>query len=189
MLESLLTTYGYPILIIGTFLEGETVMILAGVAAHLGYLSLDWVIICGFSGTLLGDQLYFFLGRRHGKSMLAKHPGWLAPAERVFETLKRHQNLLILSFRFLYGIRTVTPFAIGMSDVSYLRFTLLNIAGAGVWAIGIASAGYYFGQAVELVLGDIKKYELEVMAAIVVFASLIWFIRFYRQRRSRQNNT
>ena len=90
-------------------------MILAGVAAHLGYLSLDWVIVCGFCGTFFGDQLYFFLGRRHGKSMLARHPSWQAPADRVFDKIERQQNLLILSFRFLYGIRTVTPFAIGMS--------------------------------------------------------------------------
>jgi membrane protein DedA with SNARE-associated domain len=69
MLESLLATYGYPILIIGTFLEGETVLILGGVSAHLGYLSLNWVIACGFCGTLLGDQFYFFLGRRHGKTL------------------------------------------------------------------------------------------------------------------------
>ena len=186
MLESLLTTYGYPALIIGTFLEGETVMILAGVAAHMGYLSLDWVIICGFSGTVIGDQLYFYLGRRNGKSMLSRHPSWQAPADRVFTKLKKHQNLLILSFRFLYGIRTVTPFAIGMSEVSYLRFALLNIIGAGIWAISIASAGYYFGQAVETVLGDIKKYEVEVMTTIVVIASLIWLIHFYRQRSSRQ---
>lgn len=126
MLESLLSSYGYPILIIGTFLEGETVMILAGVAARIGYLSLDWVILCGFCGTFFGDQLYFILGRRHGKSMLARHPSWQAPASRVFKKLQRHQNLLILSFRFLYGIRTVTPFVIGMSDVSYLRFALLK---------------------------------------------------------------
>ena len=49
-------------------------MILAGVAAHLGYLSLDWIIVCGFSGTFFRDQLYFFLGRRHGKRMLSNRP-------------------------------------------------------------------------------------------------------------------
>ena len=78
MLESLLRAYGYPVLIIGTFLEGESVMLLAGVAAHIGDLSLDWVILCGFCGTFFGDQLYFILGRRHGKSMLAKRPAWQA---------------------------------------------------------------------------------------------------------------
>jgi len=189
MLESLLSTYGYPALIIGTFLEGETVMILAGVAAHLGYLSLDWVIVCGFCGTVIGDQLYFYLGRRHGKAMLTRHPSWQAPVIRVFDKLERHQNLLILSFRFLYGIRTVTPYAIGMSNVSYLRFALLNIIGAGIWAISIASAGYFFGRAVDTALGDIKKYELEVMAAIIMFAGLVWFIRFYRQRQASHTDS
>ena len=76
MLESLLASYGYPIVLLGTFLEGETVMVLAGVAAHMGYLSLDWVIACGFCGTYIGDQLYFYLGRKHGKTMLARHPAW-----------------------------------------------------------------------------------------------------------------
>ena len=183
MLESLLSTYGYPILIIGTFLEGETVLILGGLSAHLGYLSLGWVIACGFIGTLLGDQLYFILGRRHGRTWLARHPAWQARVENVISKLDRHPNLLILSFRFFYGLRTVTPFTIGMSRVSYLRFTLLNMTGAGVWATCIGLAGYYFGRAVESFLGDIKHYELELMASIVAVAVLFWFVRAYRHRR------
>ena len=185
MLESLLTSYGYPILIIGTFFEGETVMILAGVAAHIGYLSLEWVILCGFCGTFFGDQLYFILGRRHGQSMLAKHPAWQAPADKVFNKLKRHKNILILSFRFLYGIRTVTPFVIGMSDVSYLRYSLLSFIRAAIWATSIGAAGYYFGRAVETVLGDIKHYELELITAIVGIAALIWLTHFFRHKIKR----
>ena len=189
MLESLLANYGYPILVIGTFLEGETILVLGGVVAHMGYLSLDLVITCGFCGTLIGDQLYFFLGRRHGKTMLKRHPSWQNRANRVFTILERHQNLLIIGFRFLYGLRTVTPFAIGMSDVSYLRFALLNAIGAGIWATAIALAGYYFGRAVEAVLGDIKHYEIEVIAAIVVIAVLVWLAHVYRQRRSVGSNS
>ena len=102
-------------------------MVLAGVAVHLGYLSLGWVITCGFLGTLFGDQLYFFLGRRHGTKFLARYPSWQQRSQRVYRIMERYPNLLILGCRFLYGIRTVTPFAIGMSNVSYLRFTLLNI--------------------------------------------------------------
>lgn len=184
MLETLLTNYGYPVLVAGTFLEGETVVVLGGVAAHLGYLSLDWVIVCGFCGTLLGDQLYFFLGRRHGRALLERHPSWQGRAEQVFQKLERHQNLLILGFRFLYGLRSVTPFAIGMSEVSYLRYTLLNAIGAGIWASSIGCAGYYFGRAVEAILGDIKQYEVEVMAGIVGLAMVIWLVHFYRRRRS-----
>ena len=183
MLESLLTTYGYPILVIGTFLEGETVLVLGGLAAHLGYLSLDWVIACGFCGTVFGDQLYFFLGRRHGKTLLARHPSWQPRAERALRILERHQNLLIVGFRFLYGLRSVTPFAIGISNVSYLRFTLLNLIGAGIWATSIGFAGYYFGRATEAILGDLKRYEVELMAGIVGLAVVIWLAHFYWRRR------
>ena len=67
MLESLLVTYDYPILLLGSFVEGETIMILAGVAAHLGYLSIEWVIFCGFFGTLFSDP-YFILDRCHSRT-------------------------------------------------------------------------------------------------------------------------
>ena len=184
MLEHLLTDYGYPIIIIGTFLEGETVMVLAGLAAQMGYLSLDWVILCGFAGTVLGDQTYFSLGRHHGKSWLMRKPSWRTRAERVFDILERHQNLLIIGFRFLYGIRTVTPFAIGVSDVSYLRFILLNLSGAALWATSIGLAGYYFGHAVEAVVGDIKHYELALMLSIIVISSIVWLTQYYRRRRN-----
>ncbi len=70
-----------------------------------------------------------------------------------------------------------------MSDVSYLRFASLNIIGAGIWAMSIGAAGYYFGQAVEKVLGDIKHYELELIAAIVGIAALIWLTHFYRRKK------
>lgn len=183
MLESLVTNYGYPALIIGTFLEGETVLVLGGIAAHLGYLSLDWVIACGYCGTLCGDQLYFIIGRRHGKSLLARRPSWQSGAARVFRTLERHRNLLILGFRFIYGLRSVTPFAIGTSDVSYLRFAVLNVIGAGIWATSIALAGYYFGHAVEAILGDVRHYELELMGSVIAGALALWTAHAYWRRR------
>lgn len=79
----------------------------------------------------------------------------------------------------------MTPFAIGMSEISYLRFAILNMIGAGIWAISIAFAGYYFGQAVETVLGDIKHYEVGIMAGIVGISALVWAIHFYRHRINR----
>jgi membrane protein DedA with SNARE-associated domain len=183
MLENLLAHYGYPILIIGTFLEGETVLILAGFAAQRGYLSLDWVIICGFIGTVLGDQIYFGLGRRHGKSWLIRKPSWQSRAERVFALLERHQNLLILGFRFIYGIRTVTPFAIGMSNVSYLRFALLNFTGAIIWATSFGLVGYFFGGIAEAILGHIKHYELALMLSIIAISGIVWITHYLRHQR------
>lgn len=182
MLESLLSSYGYPLLLLGTFLEGETILILGGIAAKLGYLSLGWVIACGFSGTLLGDQLYFYLGRRHGGEFLARRPAWQTRAQRVHRIMERYPILLILGFRFLYGLRTVTPFVLGTSGVSYALFTLLNVIGAGIWAVAIAVAGFYFGHSVEIVLGEIKHYEFQVMAFVGACGAVVWIVLLLRRR-------
>jgi len=184
MLESLLIQYGYPILLIGTFFEGETILVLGGVAAQMGYLSLDRVIACGFAGTLLGDQLYFLLGRRYGPGYLASRPAWQARSQKVYRIMERHPVLLILGFRFLYGLRTVTPFAIGMSNISYLRFALLNLLGAGLWAGLIALAGYYFGHGVALLIGDIQHYELEVLTLVGGIGLCVWGIYLFKHRNS-----
>ena len=188
MLETLLTAYGYPILLVGTFFEGETIMILGGLAAHLGYLSLGGVIACGFFGTLLGDQLSFFIGRRHSKNLLVRRARWQGRADRVFRLLERHQNLLIVGFRFFYGFRFVTPVVIGMSGVSFWRFLVLNLTGAALWAVAVAFAGYYFGRAVESMLGDVKRYEIALMAGMLAVAGLVWLVYLYRRRSGSESN-
>jgi len=184
MLETLVTQYGYPIIFLGTLLEGETVLVLGGVAAHLGYLSLDGVILSGLGGTLFGDQLFFLLGRLNGQSLLARHPAWKLRAERVFRLMEQRQNWLILGFRFLYGLRVVTPFALGTSEVAYRRFAALNLIGAGTWVTCISLVGYYFGKAVHSVVGDIEHYELWLMTAIAGTGLLVWVLHLYRRHRS-----
>jgi len=185
MLESLIDTYGYLAVLVGTFLEGETVLVLGGFAAHRGYLALPWVIMAAFLGTLCGDQLFFFLGRRHSQTVLARRPSWKARAERAQRLLERFRTPLILVFRFMYGLRTVIPFAIGMSTVQTREFIFLNIIGALVWALVVGTGGYLFGHALESILGNIKHYEREVLGAIAVIGALIWLIYFYRRRMRR----
>ncbi len=182
-LQLLIQEYGYVVVVVGTFFEGETVLVLGGLAAQLGYLELPWVIVSAFGGTVCGDQLYFFIGRYHGRAMLAKRPHWQRRAQRVFDILHRHQNWLLIGFRFLYGLRTVTPFAVGMSQVGTARFMLLNILSAGVWAVAIGMLGYVFGSAIQAVIGDIKHYELAIMLSVAAAATVAWAVSVWRRRR------
>lgn len=81
--ESLLQTYGYYALFIGTFLEGETILVLAGFLAHQGYLGFWWVVLLAFLGSLSGDTLVFHLGRWKGRAFLSRRPRWERRAVRV----------------------------------------------------------------------------------------------------------
>ncbi len=182
-LAELISTYGYLAILIGTFLEGETILILGGFAAHLGYLELPWVIASGLTGSFTGDQLYFYLGRHFGPKIIAKRLSWQEGAEKVYKHLHRHKNLLILSFRFFYGLRNVTPFAVGAAQISRTRFFTLNLIGAIVWAISFGYAGYLFGEAFRLFLEDFKRYEIYVLIALVVAGFLFWLFNLIRHRR------
>jgi len=67
MLENLLQHFGYPALALGTFLEGEMSLLLAAYLALRGILQIELVMLFAFLGTYASDQLWFHLGRRHGR--------------------------------------------------------------------------------------------------------------------------
>jgi membrane protein DedA with SNARE-associated domain len=182
-LESMIMSFGYPVIFIGTLLEGETILILGGFAARCRFLELHWVVLSAFFGTLFGDQLYFYIGRIKGMEFLERKPHWKLRTERVFQLLRKHQIAVLLGFRFLYGIRTVTPFLIGTSGISPFRFLILNMISAGVWAIVIGSAGYLFGQAVELVIKEIKQFEIFAFGIILLIGVIIWIIHWRTVKR------
>jgi membrane protein DedA with SNARE-associated domain len=182
-LEHLVTTYGYLALLLGTFFEGETILILGGFLAHRGYLHLPLVILAAFFGGFLADELSFFAGRWKGEALLAKHPRWQSRTRRVNDLLDRYHTPLILGFRFLYGLRIATPFVLGMSSVKTVRFVMLNAAGAVVWAVLIGGGGYLFGTALEALLRDVRKYEFEAAAGILIAGMAFWLVHSWRRRR------
>lgn len=183
-LEQFISNYGYAAIVVGTFFEGETILILGGFAAHQGYLQLPWVLVSAFIGTLIGDQFYFYIGRIKVHTTLEKSKNWKYKSERVFSLLYNHQILLILGFRFLYGLRTITPFIIGASRIKPVRFLLLNIVGAFTWSIVIGVLGYVFGHALETGIGDIRRYELWLFSGLAALGVAIWSVHLFSKKRA-----
>jgi len=182
-MERWIQQFGYLAVLVGTFLEGETILVLAGFAAHRGYLHLSGVIMAAFIGTLFGDQLFFYLGRKHSNYLLIRRPHWQPRLERIQNLIRNYQIPIMLGFRFLYGLRTVTPFALGMSKVALRLFIPLNVIGALIWAVVIGTAGYLFGHTLELILGDIKRYEYWAFAALLVSGLVVWVGYLWRRKR------
>jgi membrane protein DedA with SNARE-associated domain len=182
VIATLIRDYGYLAILVGTLFEGETIVLLAGAAAHFGYLDLTWIIATALAGSVAGDQLWFMLGRRWGPKITSLRRSWRERAERVHHYLRRHQDWLILSFRFYYGLRTVTPFAIGSAQVPKLRFLGLNLAGAVVWSIAFTFAGYFLGDATDYFLED-KRYGLYALGGAILAVGAILLAT--RMRRSK----
>lgn len=182
-IESIIVMYGYPAIFIGTFLEGETVLVLGGLAAHLGYLHLPGVMGAAFAGSLMGDQAAFHLGRRFGKRLLEKRPVLRVRVAQVNLLMARFRIGIVLGFRFIYGLRNVIPFTLGISPISSVRFLLLNIAGAFLWVALVGTGGYFFGKAMEVLLGELKRYEGEMLAIMAACGVAFWLLNHVHSHR------
>lgn len=148
-------------------------------------MALPWVILAAFIGSLCGDQLFFFLVRWHSQAILSKRPTWKVRVNKAQKLLERFRTPLILAFRFLYGLRTVAPFVIGMSSVPEAEFIFLNAAGDLVWAAAVGTGGYLFCSALEILIGNIKHYEIQEVGAIAAIGVLIWAVYFYRCKKRK----
>jgi len=166
-IAGLIESYGYLAVAVGAFLEGETVLALAGLAAYREYLDWRVVIVVATLAGFAGDQFYFHLGRHRGRQILARFPGAEQQAARFDALLARWHAPLIVGIRFLYGLRIVGPVLLGMGRVSAGKFFFYNLIGAAIWAPLVTGVGYLFGGMVEAVLHDIRQIEAWLFAAIV----------------------
>ncbi len=180
----LIQKYGYLATFAGSLVEGETLLILSGLAAHRGYLSLPTVIGIGALGGALGDLGFFMLGRRYGGELLSRFPRYEGTADRVRAMIERHPNATILGVRFMYGLRTAGPVVIGASRVPLPRFIVLNAIGALLWSGCWTGAGYVLGRAAERLLGDLAHVEGELFAAVLLAMALgVVTLRLWKARK------
>jgi membrane protein DedA with SNARE-associated domain len=173
--------YGYFAVFLGSLIEGESVILTAGVLAQKGYLSLWGIMLVAFMGTLLADQFLFHVGRLHGNRLLARWPSLESKASRALNLLRTYNTFYILSFRFIYGIRIISPIIIGMSGVTTKRFSFLNVIAAAVWSVLSCLAGYALGKGGATLWDSVKGFGLERVwwgLAVIIFAiALIWVVK------------
>ena len=173
----------YLVTLVWTFLEGETFVLFAGLAAKRGLLRLDLLVLCAWTGSFLGDQLYFAIGRLYGTRLLARFPRWRPGVAKALGWLERYDAAFVLSYRFIYGIRNFSSFALGLSGMSWRRFLGLNFIAAGIWAVAFSAAGYLAGAAFEKVLGDL---HFGVgLGLLALFVAIVWISLWVRRRRTR----
>ena len=175
----------YVITFVWAFLEGETFVIFSGAAAAAGLVDLRFLIIMAWLGSFSGDQLWFYLGRRFGVRILEKFPRFRPKTELVLSWLEKWKVIFILSFRFIYGVRNVASFAMGMSSLSWAQFASLNFVAASLWATSFASAGFLFGHALtRLAAEGFTGLSVTLLAVFVLAVGLkIWLGRRHAARR------
>ncbi|MEI6708606.1 MAG: DedA family protein [Methylococcales bacterium] len=187
-ITQLIQSYGDWIYLIAFFwaaLEGETFVIFAGLAAQRGYLNIYELILAVGLGSLMGDQICFWLGRCYGTRLLHHFPKLEGGVKQAIVWLEKHAVGFILSYRFMYGIRNVSSIAIGMSHLRWEKFALWNFIAAFVWAVAFSNIGYLFGGLIQqMPEGEDKLVSgiHQVMLGVVGLFLLVIAMRFISAR-------
>ena len=169
---------------VGLAIPGETAMLLGGVLAFQGRLSLPVMMAAGAVGAVVGDSIGYELGRRFGAPLQHSRLGRRVGDKRWAKGqayLRAKGGRAVFLGRFIGVLRALVPALAGMSGMPYRTFLPWNLAGGVIWAPGFVLLGYLAGgsyQKVERIAGQasLLLLLLLILAGTVVVAAR-WLAR------------
>ncbi len=170
---------------LGVFFPGEVAVLLGGVAASQGSVSIALVVIAACLGAVLGDQVGYLVGREWGETVLRRIPDRLLDEDRLQKGrayVRRLGAKGVILGRWTAALRALVPGLAGMSRMSYPRFLIANVIGGVGWATLVAVVGYLAGNSykkVESALGSVSY----VLLGLIVAGFIAWHV--VRRRRER----
>lgn len=195
-LGTLLGQYGYLAVTVLVLLEdfgvpapGETVLILASIAAHQGRLDILAVAGLAFVAAVAGDNIGFAIGHFGGRPLLARYGRYilLTPRrlERAERFMARHGGKVVVVARFVEGLRQANGLLAGATGMHWRRFLVFNALGAAAWVAVWSTLGYVLGAHLTSVEHLVTRYELYLLGAagLAVAGFVTW--RIVRARRHR----
>lgn len=181
--ESLISQYGYTAIFIGAVLEGETVLLIAAVLVQQGLLDFKGVLLASAAGAFAGDQFFFQLGRLKGACLFRHRAAWQRKLDRAGRWLNHRHGIVILFYRFIYGMRAVIPFLLGAGRCRVGTFTLLSTASAMAWATVIGTGGYFFGEVFQRLILEGQAIQKNALLGLALLAILVIGRRWRAHRR------
>lgn len=166
-----LQSWGYLLLFLYSLGGGYVGIIAAGFLSSLGSMDITLSIIVAFLGNFVGSSLFALLVRMQKKDFanyLAKHKRKVALA---FLWLKRYGIGLIFFSKYLYGIKTIVPIAIGMSKYNLKKYYFFNFFACLLWAIGIGLITFFASELVKNIfdrLAFLPSYTMPIVLAVIV---------------------
>jgi membrane-associated protein len=177
--------FGETAVFLGFVLPGEISVVLGGVLASRGHLSLPLLILIVIVAAITGPIVGYEIGRRMGDRLFAARglrrvqPG----VEKARQILRERGGAAVLAGRFVAIVRALMPAAAGAAGVRYRTFAIYNVLGAAIWGAGYSLLGYLAGSAYAVVARRVGTGLAVIIAVIVVAAITIWLVRRHRAGR------
>jgi len=192
----LLVAFAMPALessaFVGFVFPGEAALVVAGVVAGQGRVSVVLVILAGVLGAVLGDAVGYFVGRRWGPALLARLPHRFFPPHRVERAstyLAERGGKAVFVGRFTATLRVLIPGLAGMSGMAYRKFALANVSSALGWGVLSVLLGYWGGRNWHHLTSTVGHLALVGVGALVLAAVAAHVVRARADRKSSDESS
>lgn len=167
--------YGYIILFFWSILEGESGLVMAGLLSHTGDMNLFLAISIAGLGGFAGDQLYFYIGRFNKSYVHRKLKQQKRKLALAHLLLKKHGWPIIFLQRYLYGLRTIIPIAIGLTGYSAKKYALINLIAAWCWSSVIILPVWYFGNEILSVITYGREHWYFALPLVAILIGIVYY--------------
>lgn len=179
----LLIKHGYFFILPISVFEGPMISVIAGFLVAQGYYNFFAVYAVLILGDIIGDTLYFFLGRFGGKRFIRRWGRFIRLDEKKVNYLRKHfrkHGARTLVLGKLNALGSVILVAAGISDIGYLRFIVLNTIPTIFKTLVLVGLGYFFGYAYDTLERYINYAGLLSIVALALGIGVYFYIKHKR---------
>lgn len=175
--KQFLSLLGYLAVLIGTIVEGETVLFVSCIFCGMGYMSLPGIILMATIGGSAGDNIYFHLVRGNTDKVIAKSKRLQAWYPWIKKMVDTYGGWAVLPSRFLIGLRTAIALVCSSGHMSPVKFGLINLLSAFLWSTFFCCAIYYGGETFKYYFESFKKIWIIVMPCAILLIIIAFLVK------------
>lgn len=167
-MEDFIREWGYLALFLYSFGGGFVGLVFAGVLSYAGDLNIYVSMIVAGSSNFIGDQFLFYMARTnkaYAKDTMKKYGRKVALTHLW---MRKYGSMVVFLQKYVYGIKTLIPLAMGLTKYSFKKFTLFNFFATVIWTLIIGYVSYRMGEFVLTYADDYKYYGLAIVFAIIL---------------------
>jgi len=182
-----LATYGYIGLFLYSLGGGFVALVGAGVLSYMGKMDLATSMAVAFVANSIGDVMLFYMARYQKKTMMEgikKHRRKLALSHVM---MKKYGSWIILIQKFVYGIKTLIPIAIGLTKYDFKKFAILNVLSAAVWTLSFGFGSYFSGNALMKFAELVGNKPWIAPVVLALFAGALWLYLTQATKKKSRN--
>ncbi len=182
----LISQYGLWVIFFGMILEGTIMIIVTGILCYLGMISFSSALLVSIIGAIVGDQIWYFIGRKYSIYFLKKFPRLKHRIFKLKSSIFNKGYLLAFSSRFIYSAAIIFPIALGSYKYNYKKFTFFDALGVIIWSLIGILFGYIFGNSAEYMFGEITKIWHFILL-IIISISIVYILKYYYTHKKNLN--